>query len=192
MGYVSGDSRGQAALFPVVLDDLVSEDHPVRVIDAFVAGLDLGKLGFAKAQPAATGVPPYNPGDLRRLYLYGYLNQVRSSRRLERECGRNVELMWLNRLSPDHKTISDFRRLNGAPFKAVCRSFVHFCAQAELICGQWVAIDGSKFQAVASRRAVLTASALEKQLKAIAYNFRRALNLLGPQAMRRRLTIQPV
>src|SRR2546425_8297486 len=101
MGYVGGESRGQAALFPVVLDDLVPQEHPVRVIDAFVAGLDLGQLGFAKAEPAATGRPPYDPGDLLRLYLYGYLNQVRSSRRLERECNRNVELMWLlNRLAP--------------------------------------------------------------------------------------------
>jgi transposase len=166
MGYVGGESRGQAALFPVVLDDLVPEEHPVRVIDAFVAGLDLGPLGFAKAQPAATGRPPYDPGDLLRLYLYGYLNQVRSSRRLERECSRNVELMWLlNRLAPDHKTISDFRRLNGAPFKAVCRSFMRFCAEAELIGGQWVAIDGSKFQAVASRRSVITAAQLDGELK---------------------------
>jgi transposase len=168
MGYVGGQSRGQAALFPVVLDDLVPEAHAVRVIDAFVAGLDLAGLGFAKAEPAATGRPPYDPGDLLRLYLYGYLNQVRSSRRLERECGRNVELMWLlNRLAPDHKTIAEFRRQSAAPFKAVCRAFVRFCAEAKLIGGQWVAIDGSKFQAVASKRAVVSAAKLEEQLKAI-------------------------
>jgi len=168
MGYVGGESRGQGALFPVVLDDLVPEDHPVRVIDAFVAGLDLGGLGFEKAQPAATGRPPYDPADLLRLYLYGYLNQVRSSRRLERECARNVEVMWLlNRLVPDHKTISDFRRANGGPFKAVCRSFVSFCAEAELVGGQWVAIDGSKFQAVASKRSAVTASQLEKEPKSL-------------------------
>jgi transposase len=166
MAYVSGQSRDQATLFPVALGDLVPEDHLVRVIDAFVAGLDLRELGFGKAQPAATGRPPYDPGDLLKLYLYGYLNQVRSSRRLERECGRNVELIWLlNRLSPDHKTIADFRRLNAAPFKAVCRSFVRFCAEAELIGGQWVAIDGSKFQAVASKRSAVTDSKLEVQLK---------------------------
>jgi len=106
MGYVGGESRGQSTLFPVSLDELVGPEHPVRVIDAFVAGLDLGALGFAKAQPAATGRPPYDPGDLLRLYLYGYLNQVRSSRRLERECGRNVELMWLlNRLSADTRRL---------------------------------------------------------------------------------------
>ena len=168
MGYVGGQSRGQAALFPVVLDDLVPPEHPARVIDAFVEGLDLAALGFSRAQAAATGRPPYDPGDLLKLYLYGYLNQVRSSRRLERECARNVELMWLlNRLAPDHKTIAEFRRLNAAAFKAVCRAFVRFCAEAKLIGGQWVAIDGSKFQAVASKRAVLTEKKLDEQLKAI-------------------------
>ena len=157
MGFVSGDSREQATLFPVVLGDLMPEDHPVRVVDAFVAGLDLRELSFAKAEAASTGRPPYDPADLLKLYLYGYLNQVRSSRRLERECGRNVELMWLlNRLSPDHKTIAEFRRLNAQPFKAVCRAFVRFCAEAQLIGGQWVAIDGSKFQAVASRRCAIS------------------------------------
>jgi len=155
-------------LFPVMLDDLVPEDHSVRVIDAFVIALDLTELGFEKTQPAATGRPPYDPADLLRLYLYGYLNQVRSSRRLERECARNVEVMWLlNRLAPDHKTISDFRRVNGVAFKAVCRSFVRFCAEAALLGGEWVAIDGSKFQAVASKRAVLTAAKLEEQLKTL-------------------------
>ena len=168
MGHVIGESRGQGALFPVVLDDLVPEDHAVRVIDAYVAGLDLAGLGFAKAEPAATGRPPYDPADLLKLYVYGYLNQVRSSRRLERECARNVEVMWLlNALAPDHKTIAQFRRLNSEPFKAVCRCFVRFCAEAKLIGGQWVAIDGSKFQAVASKRAVVTPAQLEKQLKSI-------------------------
>ncbi len=168
MGYVGGEARGQSALFPVVLDELVAADHPVRVIDAYVAGLELGVLGFAKAQPAATGRPAYDPADLLRLYLYGYLNQVRSSRRLERECGRNVELMWLlNRLVPDHKTIAEFRRVNAVAFKAVCRAFVRFCAQAKLIGGQWVAIDGSKFQAVASKRAVVNEAMLKEQLRAI-------------------------
>ena len=168
MGYVRGQSRGQGALFPVVLDDLVPEDHAVRVIDAFVGGLDLAGLGFGKAELAATGRPPYDPADLLRLYLYGYLNQVRSSRRLERECARNVEVMWLlNRLGPDHKTIAEFRRENAVAFKAVCRAFVKFCAEAKLIGGQWVAVDGSKFQAVASKRAVVTKAVLEEQLKAI-------------------------
>jgi len=168
MSYVGGESRQQGTLFPVALEDLVPEDHAVRVIEAFAEQLDLVALGFAKAQPAATGRPPYDPADLLKLYLYGYLNQVRSSRRLERECGRNVELMWLlKRLAPDHKTIAEFRRHNGAPFKAVCRAFVRFCAEAKLIGGQWVAIDGSKFQAVASKRAVVSRSRIEEQLKAI-------------------------
>jgi transposase len=168
MGFVTGQSRDQGSLFPVVLDDLVPGEHLVRVIDAFVRRLDLVGLGFGKAEPAATGRPPYDPGDLLKLYLYGYLNQVRSSRRLERECGRNVELMWLlNRLAPDHKTIAQFRRENALAFKAVCRAFVRFCAEAQLIGGQWVAIDGSKFQAVASKRSVVTAAKLDEQLKSI-------------------------
>lgn len=145
MGYVGGESRQQATLFPVALDDLVAEDHAVRVIDAFAERLDLLALGFAKAAPAATGRPPYDPADLLKLYLYGLLN----------------------RLAPDHKTIAEFRRQNGAPFKAVCRAFVGFCAEAKLIGGQWVAIDGSKFQAVASKRAVVSRLKLEEQLKAI-------------------------
>lgn len=168
MGFVTGQSRDQGSVFPVVLDDLVPAEHLVRVIDAFVTRLDLVGLGFGKAEPAATGRPPYDPGDLLKLYLYGYLNQVRSSRRLERECGRNVELMWLlNRLAPDHKTIAQFRRENALAFKAVCRAFVRFCAEAQLIGGQWVAIDGSKFQAVASKRSVVSAARLDEQLKSI-------------------------
>ena len=111
MGFVRGDSRDQGTLFPVSLDELMPEDHVCRVIDAFVGSLDLAELGFGKARPAGTGRPPYDPADLLKLYLYGYLHQVRSSRRLERECQRNVELMWLlNRLAPDHKTIAEFRR----------------------------------------------------------------------------------
>jgi len=168
MGYVSGQAKGQSMLFPLRLDDLIPGEHAVRVVDAFVNGLELALLGFTKAHPAQTGRPPYDPADLLRLYLYGYLNQVRSSRRLERECGRNVELMWLlNRLAPDHKTIAQFRRENALAFKAVCRMFVKFCAEAQLIAGEWVAIDGSKFQAVASKRAVVTAAKLEEQLKSI-------------------------
>jgi transposase len=179
MGYVGGQSRGQGALFPVALDDLVPEDHLVRVIDAYIAVLDLRELEFKKSEPAATGRPGYDPADLLRLYLYGYLNQVRSSRRLERECARNVEVMWLlNRLVPDHKTISDFRRVNAAPFKAVCRSFVRFCAEAELVGGQWVAIDGSKFQAVASARRAITSVQLEAQIASIDRQVQRYLEAL--------------
>jgi transposase len=151
-------------LFPVVLDDMVPPEHLVRVIDAFVSRLDRVALGFGKAEPASTGRPPYDPGDLLKLYLYGYLNQVRSSRRLERECGRNVELMWLlNRLAPDFKTIAEFRRQNGAPLRAAGGAFVSFCREAGLMGGEWVAIDGSKFQAVASRKKALTGEQLKRE-----------------------------
>jgi transposase len=120
MGFVRGDNRDQRTLFPVSLDELVPEDHVCRVIDAFVESLDLAELGFGKARPAGTGRPPYDPADLLKLYLYGYLHQVRSSRRLERECQRHIELMWLlNRLAPDHKTIAEFRRGDGAAVRAV-------------------------------------------------------------------------
>lgn len=150
-------------MFPVALDELVPAGHLVRVIEAYVARLDLAALGFAKAQPKATGRPPYDPADLLKLYLYGYLNQVRSSRRLERECARNVELMWLlNRLAPDFKTIADFRRDNGPAFVAVCAGFVQFCRAQRLLGGELVAIDGSKFQAVASKRQAITAKQLAK------------------------------
>jgi transposase len=167
MGYVRGEGRDQGSLFPVRLEELVPEQHLVRVIDAFVDRLELAKLGFEKAVPTATGRPAYHPGDLLKLYLYGYLNRVRSSRRLERECQRNVEVMWLlGRLAPDHKTIADFRRVNGKGLRAACASFVRFCRAAGLLGGEWVAIDGSKFRAVASNdRAVTRKQLLQEQAK---------------------------
>ncbi|MDR2213755.1 MAG: transposase, partial [Pseudomonadales bacterium] len=114
MNFITGSNRDQAELFPQALDELLPADHVCRVIDAFVGSLDLNALGFLRAKPEATGRPPYAPADLLKLYLYGYLNRVRSSRRLERECQRNVEVMWLlHRLRPDHKTIAEFRRRNG-------------------------------------------------------------------------------
>lgn len=162
MAYVRGEGRDQGSLFPVRLDELIPERHLVRVIDAFVERLDVGALGFDKAQPAATGRPAYHPRDLLKLYLYGYLNRVRSSRRLEGECHRNVEVMWLlGRLAPDHKTIAEFRRHNGKGLRGACASFVRFCRNAGLMGGEWVAIDGSKFQAVASNDKAVT----RKQLK---------------------------
>lgn len=119
MGYIRGEAREQGALFPVTLEELVPAEHLVRVIDLWVGGLDMMQLGFAKARPAGTGRPPYDPADLLKLYLYGYLNQIRSSRKLERESQRNIEVLWLlNRLTPDHKTIANFRRENGAAFAA--------------------------------------------------------------------------
>lgn len=164
MGYIQGEVRGQGSLFPPSLEELVPEDHLVRVIEAYVARLDLQQLGFSKALPNKTGRPPYAPSDLLKLYLYGYFQRIRSSRRLEAECRRNIEVMWLlGRLSPDFKTIADFRKDNGAAFQATCRAFVQFCRQVGLISGQLVAIDGSKFQAVASQRKHLSLAKLKRQ-----------------------------
>ena len=156
MSYIRGEDRGQAALLPAAIEDYVAADAPVRVIDAFVDGLDVRGLGFGRSVPAATGRPPYDPRDLLKLYLYGYLNEVRSSRRLERECFRNVELMWLlRRLAPDFKTIADFRRDNGAAIVGTCRAFVLFCRDQGLFTARLVALDGSKFRAAASAKRVM-------------------------------------
>jgi transposase len=164
MGYVKGEAPGQGSLFPVALDELIPDDHPVRVIAAFVELLDLGELGFERSEAPTMGRPAYDPADLLKLYLYGYLNRIRSSRRLERECARNVEVMWLlGRLAPDFKTVADFRRRNGEAFVAVCRAFVAFCRKAKLLGAELVAIDGSKFKAVSSKRRVVTARSLEEE-----------------------------
>src|ERR1043165_8774071 len=153
MSYIEGESRTQRSLFPQAIDELIEANSTVRVIDAFVSGLDLKELGFVRAEAAQTGRPGYDPADLLKLYIYGYLNQIRSSRRLERESQRNVELLWLlNRLSPDFKTIADFRKDNGAGIVGVCRAFTLFCREAGLFGAQLVAVGGSKFQAVASRK----------------------------------------
>ncbi|WP_405228431.1 IS1182 family transposase [Lentisalinibacter sediminis] len=164
MSYVRGESRTQGTLFPTSLDELVGDDHVCRVIEAFVEGLELGEMGFSRACPSATGRPPYDPADLLKLYIYGYLHQTRSSRRLERECARNVEVMWLlNRLAPDHKTIARFRQHNGEALRRTCALFVQLCRRAGLVSGEWVAIDGSKFQAVASRKAVWSEERLARE-----------------------------
>src|ERR1700691_4528165 len=150
--FVVGEDRRQGVLLPEFLDDWVSEENPVRAIDAFVDELDLAGLGFAGVEPAWTGRPGYHPGLLLKLYVYGYLNQIASSRRLEREAGRNVELMWLTgRLAPDFKTIADFRKDNGAAIRATCRRFIELCRQLGLFTRADVAIDGSKFKAVNNR-----------------------------------------
>ena len=155
MSYVRGEDRGQASLLPAAIEDYVVADAPVRVIDAFVDGLDVKGIGFGRSVPAVTGRPPYDPRDLLRLYLYGYLNEVRSSRRLERECSRNVEVMWLlRRLAPDFKTIADFRRDNGAAIVGACRAFVLFCRDQGLFAARLVALDGSKFRAAASAKRI--------------------------------------
>ncbi len=165
MAYIQGEGRGQGSLFPVILDDLVPVDHMCRVIDAFVAKLALSELGFERSRAAETGRPGYDPRDLLKLYLYGYLNQIRSSRRLEAECRRNVELMWLlGRLYPDHKSISEFRRTHTDAITAAGASLIRFARSCGLIRGEWIAIDGSKFRAVASIDTVRDRVALQRYL----------------------------
>jgi transposase len=150
--FVEGVDRGQSSLFPECLDDWIGEENPVRVIDAFVDAIDLGALGFEGVVPEATGRPSYHPAVLLKLYIYGYLNRVQSSRRLEREAGRNVEVMWLmGRLVPDHKTIADFRKDHGRAIREVCARFVGLCREMGLLAAASVAIDGSKFKAVNTR-----------------------------------------
>jgi len=150
------------------VEDYITEDNPVRFIDAFVSNLDLAKLGFTRAQPGETGRPAYDPGDLLRLYLYGYLNRVRSSRLLERETRVNLEVMWrLGKLAPDFKTIADFRRDNLKAIKQVCRECTLLCRKLKLFGGELVAVDGSKFKAVNNRRRNFNAARLTKAIKAI-------------------------
>jgi transposase len=163
MAHVTGQSRYQSTLFPEVLDEVVSIDDPVRVIDAFVDTLDLAALGFSKVAAEVMGRPPYAPGDLLKLYVYGYLNQMRSSRRLEAETQRNVEVMWLlNRLTPAFKTIADFRKDHAGAIVLVCRAFIRFCREQSLFGAELLAIDGTKIAAVASRKQVIAPKRIEK------------------------------
>ncbi len=163
-GYIEGVSRDQGTLFPERLDDLIAADALVRVVNAFVDSLDVRQLGFTKAVPAWEGRPAYNPRDLLKLYLYCYLRQVRSSRRLERECRCNIEVMWLlNRLAPDFKTIADFRRENRAAIGKVCRWFVQFCRGQGLFGAELVAIDGSKFAAQNSPQRASTVAQIKEE-----------------------------
>src|SRR5829696_2951232 len=167
-GYVEGADRSQATLFPDRLEDFVGTDNPVRVVDAFVDALDLGELGFTRAAPASTGRPGYHPAVLLKLYVYGYLNRIASSRRLEREAARNVELMWLiGRLAPDHKTIADFRRDNGPAIKRVSGQFVLLCRRLGLFGDAVIAIDGSKFKAVNNRDQNFTPAKMQRRLAEI-------------------------
>ncbi|HZZ17510.1 MAG TPA: transposase, partial [Candidatus Sulfotelmatobacter sp.] len=150
--FIEGETRSQSMLFPERLDDWIGEDNPVRVIDAFVEELDIAELGFERAQPAVTGRPGYDPATLLKIYIYGYLNRIQSSRRLEREAQRNVEVVWLTgRLMPDFKTIADFRRDNGGAIRQVCARFIILCREMKLFTEAMVAIDGSKFKAVNNR-----------------------------------------
>ena len=164
MSHIEGGDREQMTLFPEALDDYVSQENPVRFIDAFVESLDLEELGFTHAVPNDLGRPPYNPADLLRLFIYGYLNRVRSSRQLEREANRNVELMWLlRRLTPDFKTIADFRKDNGQAIRGVCKEFISYCRELRLFGGEFVAIDGSKFKAVNARNRNFSSRKLKNQ-----------------------------
>src|SRR5436305_13179779 len=163
--FVEGVDRGQSTLFPDCLEDWIGEDNPVRVIDVFVDALDLADLGFSGVEAEVTGRPSYHPAVLLKLYIYGYLNRVQSSRRLEREASRNVEVMWLTgRLAPDHKTIADFRKDNGPAIKKVCAQFVALCRKVGLLAKASVAIDGSKFKAVNSRDNNFTKGTMEPRL----------------------------
>jgi len=162
--FVLGTDRGQSTLLPECLDDWVDESNPVRVIDAFMDALDLGELGFSGVEPAVTGRPSYHPSVLLKLYIYGYLNRLQSSRRLEREAGRNLEVMWLlGRLVPDDKVIADFRKDNGPAIRKVCARFVELCRKMGLLTNARVAIDGSKFKAVNNRDKNFTRGKVERR-----------------------------
>ena len=177
--FIEGLDRDQATLFPECLEDWIDEDNPVRVIEAFVEELDLCDLGFAGVAPKSTGRPAYHPAVLLKLYIYGYLNAVQSSRRLEREARRNVEVMWLlGRLIPDHKTIAEFRRNNGPAIRKVCAQFVELCRRLGLLAEASVAIDGSKFKAVNNRDRNFTANKMKRRMAQIEESIARYLHQL--------------
>jgi transposase len=177
--FVEGEDRRQATLLPECLDDYVRQDNPVRVIEVFIDELDLGAMGFAGVVPEATGRPAYHPATLLKIYLYGYLNRIQSSRRLERETQRNIELMWLTgRLMPDFKTIADFRRDNGPAIRAACAQFVVLCRQLNLFTRAVVAIDGSKFKAVNTRDKNFTVAKVAKRIEQVEASIARYLAAL--------------
>jgi transposase len=177
--FIEGTDRGQSTLFPECLEDWIDEDNPVRVIDVFVDELDLGELGFDGVAPEVTGRPAYHPSVLLKLYIYGYLNRVQSSRRLEREAGRNIEVMWLTgRLVPDHKTIADFRKDNSEAIRKVCARFIVLCRGLGLFGEVSIAIDGSKFKAVNNRDKNFTRAKMERRLAQIAESVARYLRQL--------------
>ena len=177
--FVEGEDRSQSTLLPERLDDYVTEDNPVRVVDVFVDNLDLTTLGFDRTIAQATGRPGYHPATLLKIYIYGYLNRVQSSRRLEREAQRNIELMWLTgRLAPDFKTIADFRKDNGAAIRRVCREFVVLCRRLNLFSQALVAIDGSKFKAVNNRDRNYTRAKVQRRIEQIEVSVARYLSEL--------------
>jgi len=168
MAFIQGEARAQGTMFPVTLEELLPADHLCRVIEAFVERMDMAALAFERAAPAETGRPGYDPRDLLKLYLYGYLQQVRSSRRLEAECKRNVEVMWLlRRLQPDHKSIAEFRRQNSGAITETCAALVSLARSVGLVRGEWVAIDGSKFQAASSATRVAEREAAMRYLERV-------------------------
>src|SRR5476649_2181111 len=177
--FIEGEDRSQSTLFPEHLDDYIAEDNPVRVIDVFVDELDLQELGFEGMQPEVTGRPAYHPGSLLKIYIYGYLNRIQSSRRLERETQRNVELIWLTgRLMPDFKTIADFRKDNGKAIRSVCREFIVLCRDLKLFSEAIVAIDGSKFKAVNNRDKNFTDRKLKARMQQLEESIARYLTEL--------------
>ena len=177
--FIQGEDRTQATMFPELLDDYVAETNPVRVVDVFVDELDLGQLGFDGVDPAETGRPAYHPAVLLKIYIYGYLNRIQSSRRLEREAQRNVELMWLTgRLTPDFKTIANFRKDNGRAIRNVCKQFVVLCQRLGLFTDALVAIDGSKFKAVNNRDRNFTSAKLKRRMEEIESSISRYLTAL--------------
>ena len=177
--FVEGQDRQQVTLLPECLDDFIAEDNTVRIVDVFIEELDLVALGFDGVEPAATGRPSYHPSVLLQLYLYGYLNRIQSIRRLERECLRNVELMWLiHRLAPDFKTIADFRRDNGKGIRNVCRRFVLLCRELKLFTQAVVAVDSSKFKAVNNRERNYTPGKIERRERELEESIQRYLEAL--------------
>jgi transposase len=174
--FIEGEDRTQLTLLPECLDDYVESENPVRVIEVFVDGLDLGGLGFEGVDPAETGRPSYHPAVLLKIYIYGYLNRIQSSRRLERESQRNVELMWLTgRLMPDFKTLANFRKDRGPAIRNVCRQFVVLCQRLDLFAQALVAIDGSKFKAVNNRDRNFTRAKMQRRMAQIEENIARYL-----------------
>jgi transposase len=177
--FVEGEDRAQQVLLPPSLEDYVGEDNPVRVVDVYIDELDLAELGFARVMPKATGRPAYHPSTLLKIYLYGYLNRIQSSRRLEREAGRNIELMWLTgRLAPDFKTIADFRKDNGPAIQAVCAQFIALCREIGLFVKAVAAIDGAKFKAVNARDRNFTRGKLKRRIEQVETSIGRYLQSL--------------
>ena len=178
-GFIEEAARSQSTLFPELLDDYISQDNPIRVIEAFVDGLDMCGMSFKRVEPSNTGRPGYRPSTLLKLYIYGYINRIQSSRRLERETQRNVEVMWLlGRLQPDFKTIADFRKDNGEAIQQACREFVEICRKLGLFSKSMIAIDGSKFKAVNNRKKNDSLGSMKRRIARVEKHINDYLQLL--------------